>query len=853
MTLENFTLSAQELINTAAQIAQQLKNPTVLPLHLLFAALDNEFCNSFFKVLRLDTTQLRELVGQELAKLPKVEGSQLTIDAKLQEFLSACKKEADKLHDNYISLEHFLLVFTESSYLPGIIVKFLQDNGFNKQAIIGHMNIIRKGKTVKDKNAENQYQMLEKYCQNVTERARLGTLDPVIGRHEEIRRVIQILSRRTKNNPVLIGEPGVGKTAIVEGIAQRIINNDVPESLKNNKIYSLDLGLLIAGAKYQGEFEERLKGVLREIEENQENVILFIDELHMLVGAGKSGSGGMDASNLLKPALARGTLHCIGATTLNEYKQYIEKDAALERRFQKVLVPEPTIEDAISILRGLKERYELHHGIRIKDQALVNAVLLSAKNIADRFLPDKAIDLIDEAAAKVRMSIDSQPEKLDQLERKIRQLEIEKVALSKEKNHDSGKRLTDLEKELASRKEEHQILFNQWKAEKAPLENMAKIKEKIEQAHTQFQQAERQGDFGKASEIKYGTLVKLQQELGKEQEKLKSLKTNLVKDEVDESDVASVLARWTGIPAEKLAATETEKLLHMTEILKKRVIGQEEAIDAISHAIQMHRTGLTDPNKPIGSFLFLGPTGVGKTEVAKTLADFLFDDPKRIIRIDMSEYMEKHAVARLIGAPPGYVGFEEGGQLTEQVRRNPYSVVLFDEIEKAHPDVFNIFLQILDEGHLTDSQGRTVSFKNCIIIMTSNIGSDLILHASEIDEKVKKSVEKLLFSHFRPEFLNRIDAIVFFKMLSPEDVKKIAQLQINQLINRLAERDVKLLVKDTAIDLLAELGYEKEFGARPLKRAIQNYVSVPLSQFLLKNPDTKALTISAKNGTINIS
>lgn len=853
MTLENFTLSAQELINAGAQVAQLRKSPSVLPVHLLFAALDNEFCNSFFKVLHVDTNKLRELLKKELTKLTKVEGAQLALDAHAQEFLNVCKKEADKLSDDYISLEHFLLVWSEASYLPDAIRKFLKDSGFTKQAILSHMNIIRKGKTVKDKNAENQYQMLEKYCQNITERARLGTLDPVIGRHEEIRRVIQILSRRTKNNPVLIGEPGVGKTAIVEGIAQRIINNDVPESLKNNKIYSLDLGLLIAGAKYQGEFEERLKGVLREIEENQETVILFIDELHMLVGAGKTGGGGMDASNLLKPALARGSLHCIGATTLNEYKHYIEKDAALERRFQKVLVPEPTIEDAVSILRGLKERYELHHGIRIKDQALINAVMLSAKNIADRFLPDKAIDLIDEAAAKVRMSIDSQPEKLDQLERKIRQLEIEKVALSKEKNHDSSKRLTDLDQELSELKEEHQILLNQWKAEKAPLENMAKIKEKIEQAHTQFQQAEREGDFAKASEIKYGKLVKLQEELNKEHEKLKSLKTNLVKDEVDETDVAAVLARWTGIPAEKLASSESEKLLHMSDLLKKRVIGQEEAIEAISHAIQMHRTGLTDPNKPIGSFLFLGPTGVGKTEVAKTLADFLFDDPKKIIRIDMSEYMEKHAVARLIGAPPGYVGFEEGGQLTEQVRRNPYSVVLFDEIEKAHPDVFNIFLQILDEGHLTDSQGRTVSFKNCIIIMTSNIGSDLILHASEIDEKVKKSVEKLLFAHFRPEFLNRIDAIVFFKMLTEQDVQKIAQLQVNQVINRLAERDIKLIVPEEVIAFLAEVGYEKEFGARPLKRAIQNYLSVPVSQFLLKHPNTVIINTHVKNKAITVS
>lgn len=852
MTLENFTQSAQEVINKAAAIAQEKKNPSLMPIHLLYSALSNDFCKSFFTVLNVNLNELKDLTEHEINKLPKVEGGQLSVDYKTQEFLNACKKESENLKDNYISLEPFLLVYSEGQFLPQVISDFLRKSNFNKQSITGHMNTLRKGKTVKDKNAENQYQMLEKYCQNVTERARLGILDPVIGRHEEIRRVIQILSRRTKNNPVLIGEPGVGKTAIVEGIAQRIINNDVPESLKNNKIFSLDMGLLIAGAKYQGEFEERLKGVLKEVEESSETIVLFIDELHMLVGAGSTG-GGMDASNLLKPALARGTLHCIGATTLAEYKKYIEKDAALERRFQKVLVPEPTTEDAISILRGLKERYELHHGIRIKDQALIDAVLLSSKNIADRFLPDKAIDLIDEAAAKVRMSIDSQPEKLDKLERKIRQLEIEKVALGKETDEASKKRLEELEKELSQFKEEHQTLFNQWKSEKAPLENIAKIKEKIELEQNRFQQAEREGNFAKASEIKYGVLVKLAKELNKEQEKLKNLKTHLVKDEVDETDVAAVLSRWTGIPAEKLQVSETDKLLKMADILKKKVIGQDEAIEAITHAIQMHRTGLTDPNRPIGSFLFLGPTGVGKTEVAKTLADFLFDDPKKIIRIDMSEYMEKHTVARLIGAPPGYVGYEEGGQLTEQVRRNPYSVILFDEIEKAHSDVFNIFLQILDEGHLTDSQGRTVSFKNCIIIMTSNIGSEIILQAKKIDDKVKQEIEKLLHKHFRPEFLNRIDAIVFFRMLSQEDVVKIAQLQINMLINRLAERDVNLIIHDEVVKYLADEGYEKEFGARPLKRAIQNYLSIHISQFILNNPKAKVIQANLKNNKIVLS
>jgi len=713
------------------------------------------------------------------------------------------------------------------------------------------MQTLRKGKTVQDKSAEKQYEILKKYCQNITQLAREGKLDPVIGRHDEIRRVIQILSRRTKNNPVLIGAPGVGKTAIVEGIAQRIINNDVPESVKGKEIFALDLGLLIAGAKYQGEFEERLKGVLKAIEERQDDIILFIDELHMLVGAGATG-GGMDASNLLKPALARGMLHCIGATTLQEYKKYIEKDAALERRFQKVLVLEPSEEDAISILRGLKERYELHHGIRIKDQALIDAVRLSEKYIADRYLPDKAIDLIDEAAAMVKMAIDSAPAEIDQLDRKVRQLEIEKVALSKEKNGKAATRLKELEKELADLKEKYAKLLNQWKAEKAPLEKINKIKEQIEQANNEFAQAERIGDYAKASEIKYGKLIKLEQKLTEEQKKLGSLETHFIKEEVDERDIAKVLARWTGIPAEKLEADESQKLLDMKNILEQRVIGQDEAIGRITHAIQMHRTGLTDPNRPIGSFLFLGPTGVGKTEVAKTLAEFLFNDEKRLIRIDMSEYMERHAVARLIGAPPGYVGYEEGGQLTEQVRRHPYSVILFDEIEKAHPDVFNIFLQILDDGRLTDSQGRTVSFKNTIIIMTSNIGSNIILKAKIIDDTVKKEVEQLLQARFRPEFLNRIDAICFFSRLSEKDVQKIAYIQIEHLKKRLADQDIVLTVDEKAIQHIAEIGYVPEYGARPLKRAVQQHITVPLSQYLLKHSDAKKISVGLKAGKIVI-
>lgn len=702
---------------------------------------------------------------------------------------------------------------------------------------------------MKEKNTDQSMQALERFCTDITAQAKNGKLDPVIGRHEEIRRVIQILSRRTKNNPVLIGEPGVGKTAIVDGIAQRIINNDVPESLKNSKILSLDLGLLIAGAKFQGEFEERLKSVLKAIDESNDNIILFIDELHMLVGAGSTG-GGMDASNLLKPALARGQLHCIGATTLKEYKQYIEKDAALERRFQKVLVEEPSADDAISILRGLKERYELHHGIHIKDQALVDAVNLSSKYIPDRFLPDKAIDLVDEAAAMIKMSIDSHPEEIDKLERLIRQLEIEKVALAKEKDDGlSKKRLEELELELTELKKSHATLMQQWTAEKQPLEKIGKIKEQIEQATIKFQAAERDGDYARASEIKYGTIAKLEKELEQVQQTLKNLKTHLIKQQVDEHDIANVVSRWTKIPAEKLGTSEAEKLISMADTLSLRVIGQKEAINVISNAIQIHRAGLADPNKPIGSFLFLGPTGVGKTEVARTLADFLFNDPKKIIRIDMSEYMEKHSVSRLIGSPPGYVGYEEGGQLTESVRRQPYSVILFDEIEKAHPDVFNIFLQILDDGRLTDNQGRTVSFKNCIIIMTSNIGSQDILQAPVINDALKQAIEKQLYKIFKPEFINRIDAIVFFKRLELEDVYQIARLQLDLLKGRLQEQNILLTYDDDVIKKMASLGFEPELGARPLKRAITQYISVPVSRYILQHPEAKTIdiTIDASN------
>ncbi len=851
--MELFTHATQELINKSITIAQQYRNPLLLPVHILAATLQDEFSRSLLYALGIPLEFLHTLVEQELATLPETYGGQLAMDQSMQSFLQSAQKEAQALGDHYISLEHIMIALATTSFLPEAIRSFLQQAGFSKEAILAHMQQLRKGKKVDSKTAESKYQALEKYCINITEQARQGKLDPVIGRHEEIRRVMQILSRRTKNNPVLIGEPGVGKTAIVEGIAQRIITNDVPESLEGKELFGLDLGLLIAGAKYQGEFEDRLKSVLKEIEQSEGNIILFIDELHMLVGTGQTGQGGMDASNLLKPALARGLLHCIGATTLKEYKKYIEKDAALERRFQKVIVPEPSIEDALSILRGLKERFERHHGIRIKDQALVDAVLLSEKYIADRFLPDKAIDLVDEAAAMVKMSIDSQPEDLDRLQRKVRQLEIEKVALTKEKDETSKKRLEELEKELANLKEQEKTLLSQWKTEKAPLEKINELKKEIEQATYQYHLAEREGDYSKASEIKYGTLAKLEKKLVQAQERLKELKPKLIKQEVDEHDIAKIVSRWTGIPVEKIETSESEKLLKMAEVLKRRVVGQDEAIEEVVHAIQLHRTGLADPHKPIGTFLFLGPTGVGKTEVAKTLAEYLFDDAKKLIRIDMSEYMEKHAVARLIGAPPGYVGYEEGGQLTEQVRTHPYSVILFDEIEKAHPDVFNIFLQIFDEGQLTDGQGRTVSFKNCVIIMTSNIGSDIILNAKEMTSQIKQEVEKILNRTFRPEFLNRIDATCFFRKLTEKDMVEIAQIQINELEKRLKEQQVTVIVDDKVIKKIAEWGYSPEFGARPLKRIIQQKLAVPISQQLLKNPNGRTLKATVEKTSIKIS
>lgn len=851
MNTQRFTTAFAELIQEAYSLATNRDHATLQPLHVLSVMLDNQFCQSCFAALNVDTKLLATDIAKELDRQPRVIGSGVVLDQALQTMLQECEQEAKKLGDEFISIDVCLLACARTKSLPKTVAAELQKR-FIYNDVLAWVQKIRGGQTVKNQEAESNYQVLEKYCHDLTKVAREGKLDPVIGRHDEIRRVVQILSRRTKNNPVLVGDPGVGKTAIVEGIAQRIINDDVPESLRGRRILSLDLGALIAGTKYRGEFEERLKAILAAIEKESDDIILFIDELHMLVGAGATG-GGMDASNLLKPALARGILHCIGATTGAEYKKYIEKDAALERRFQKVLVEEPSLQDAISILRGLKERYELHHGIRIKDQALVKAVQLSARMIPDRFLPDKAIDLVDEAASMIKMAIDSKPETIDQQERLLRQLEIERVALGKEKDEVSKKRLQELEKELGDLKEQNRIIVERWKAERKPLETIQKVRAQIEQEKIAYAQAERDGDYSKASMIKYGKIVDLEKRLVQEEQKIKNGATHLIKEEVDEDDIAAVLARWIKVPVEKLKADESEKLIKMEDQLHQRVVGQDEAITTIANIIRVHSSGLADPAKPIGTFLFLGPTGVGKTEVAKTLADYLFDDERKMIRIDMSEYMEKHAVARLIGAPPGYVGYEEGGQLTEQIRKHPYSVVLFDEIEKAHPDVFNIFLQILDEGHLTDSQGRTVSFKNCVIIMTSNIGSDKILEAKELTPKVKQEIEKLLHSFFKPEFLNRIDEIIFFKSLQPSDVLAITRHQVKIIKERLKEeKNIELTVNEKALGKLAELGYEKEFGARPIKRAVQHYLVAPLAVEVLKQQGKKEFTVDVQGDAIVI-
>jgi ATP-dependent Clp protease ATP-binding subunit ClpB len=847
---DKFTVKAQEALEAMQEAARRFDNQQLETVHLLLALVEQPegIVPAILTRLGVAPAVVAREAERAAQLLPKVAGgAEPYLSASLKEVLDRAFQETEEFKDEFVSTEHLLLALAKRLGDPA--GRILARLGVTHDAILRALKEIRGTQRVTDQNPEAKYQALERYARDLTDLARRSKLDPVIGRDEEVRRVIQVLSRRTKNNPVLIGEPGVGKTAIVEGIAQRMVAGDVPESLKSKRIVQLDLGALVAGSKYRGEFEDRLKAVLKEIEESSGQVILFIDELHTLVGAG-AAEGAIDASNMLKPALARGELRCIGATTLNEYKKHIEKDAALERRFQPVYVGQPSVEDTIAILRGLKERYEVHHGVRIKDSAIVAAAVLSNRYISDRFLPDKAIDLIDEAASGLRIEIDSMPAEIDQIERRVTQLEIERQALRKEEDAASHERLEALEKELAGLREKADRLKLRWKAEKEVIAQIRQLKSEIEQAKIDEQRVTREGDLNKAAEIRYGKLVVLEKQLVAANGKLEGMEKagRMLKEEVDEEDVARVVSKWTGIPVAKMLEGEMAKLVKMEDRLRLRVVGQEEALRLVSNAVRRSRAGLADPKRPIGSFLFLGPTGVGKTELARALAEFLFDDERAMLRIDMSEYMEKHTVARLIGAPPGYVGYEEGGQLTEPVRRRPYSVLLFDEIEKAHPDVFNVFLQILDDGRLTDGKGRTVDFKNTVIIMTSNIASHLIHEAmnrsagrnssaaagpGKISEEIKKRIHEALLEHFRPEFINRVDEIVIFNSLGKEEIEKIIDLQLENLKKLLAERKIQIELTEKARELLFHEGYDPQFGARPLKRAIQRLIQDPLAMKLL--------------------